>query len=78
MEVLTSFIQERSPLIEVEDIDKENIKLKAYKRVQTNPKNSDNDNFNLAVYQLKNKAIGKDIQAALTVIGRRVFKKNTN
>ncbi len=78
MEVLTSFIQERSPLIEVEDIDKKHIKMKVCQIGNTNTKNSDDDNWKLAVEQLKNKAIGKDIQAALTVIGRRVFKKNTN
>jgi uncharacterized protein YjbI with pentapeptide repeats len=74
MEVLTSFIKEKTS---VKRLSKEKIRVKAYERWQQDEKGmSDQQNWNSAIRDLATELMTKDIQAALTVIGRRRHKKD--
>jgi uncharacterized protein YjbI with pentapeptide repeats len=71
MEVLTSFIQEKSP---IEEISEEQIRAKAYEIwQQSNGSGTDQEHWDTAIRVL-GKPVTKDVQAALTVIGRRQKK----
>ena len=67
MEVLTSFIQEKSPA----RIPSEKICARAEQIKQGNRGGTDEQNRNAAIEELESELTTKDIQAALTVIGRR-------
>jgi len=74
MEVLTSFIQEKTS---IKRFSEEKIRVKAYERWQQGEKGgTDKQNWDLAVRDLAAELMAKDIQAALTVIGRRKHKKD--
>jgi len=69
MEVLTSFIREKSP---IPRIPKEEIRAKAYEIWQkSGRRRTDEENWQLAITALTAARVTKDIHAALTVIGRR-------
>jgi uncharacterized protein YjbI with pentapeptide repeats len=69
MEVLTSFIQERSPN---KPIPEDEIRAKAYEMWQKNRDGAtDEARWIAAEIELAKERVTKDIQAALTVIGRR-------
>ncbi|MEE3718967.1 pentapeptide repeat-containing protein [Tumidithrix elongata RA019] len=73
MEVLTSFIQEKAPL----KLEKDLNRAKAYEISQKSGSNSSpEENWNAAVEEIAKQPIAKDIQAALTVIGRRDTEKD--
>jgi uncharacterized protein YjbI with pentapeptide repeats len=72
MEVLTSFIQEKSS---IKRISEEQVRAKAYERWKKGSVKTDKENWNSASEILLEELMTKDIQAALTVIGRR-YKKD--
>lgn len=72
MEVLTSFIQEKSP---IEEISEDQIRAKAYEIwQQSNGSGTDYEHWAEAIAVLEWKPVTKDVQAALTVIRRRQKK----
>lgn len=68
MEVLTSFILEKSHR---KPVTEEKIRSKAYELWQENSKHTDKENWDNAIRVLEAQVVTQDIQAALTVIGRR-------
>lgn len=71
MEVLTSFIQEKSSMKRISD---ERIRAKAYEIWQKGSKGTDEQHWNSAIGNLTAELMTRDIQASLTVIGRRQLK----
>lgn len=72
MEVLTSFVREKSPLI-----SNEQIRAKAYELWEAGDKTSlPEQDWHDAYQMLAAKPIAEDVQAALTVIGRRDVTKD--
>ena len=71
MEVLTSFIQEKSS---IKRISEERIRAKAYEIWQKGSKGTDEQHWSSAIGNLTAELMTKDIQASLTVIGRRQLK----
>ncbi len=70
MEVLTSFIQEKSPIP-----TEEQIRVKAYELWQnSNGSGTEQEHWTQAIKALTGERVTKDVQAALTVIGRRQKK----
>jgi hypothetical protein len=75
MEVLTSFIQEKSL---IKPISEEQIRAKAYEMSKKGSTETDKKIWDSAFKTLLKEQMTKDIQAALTVIGRRHKKDPTD